>query len=362
MWLDNWFVEKLFHSFSINLANFTCSLYGKGNINYTFLVTDGNWQKYILQKINTIFNVSAVMKNISSVSEHLLNKQKDWEWWKEYKILYAYTWKDGLNYSNLDWESWRVYDFIEWSVVQDNVYYYHQAEEVGELLGQFHLSLSDMEEELYNPLPWFHYTPWYFKEFLSARSNTLLSDDERDFIIEDWIIKQEVNVKYFFNLIDTEQLPNRVTHNDPKVNNILFDKQTWKPLMLIDWDTISKDLPVLIDIWDMCRAICMNSLEEGDDYELVKFQEDIFDSLMKWYLKKWSLYLNDCEKKHIVFSVWFITFELAMRFYSDYLMWNIYFRARHKKQNYEKAKKMFSLWKDFELKKDTLEWIVKKYL
>lgn len=353
-------VQYIFDFFQLKEEILSVKAYWKGQLNYTFLITCTNNKRYILQKINTLFNIAWVMKNIDTIHNHLLKKQAEGLWDNGYDILTPIKNEAWKNYVEFENNSWRMYYYIENTLTQDYIYYSFQAEKVGELIGQFHLCLSDLEGKLYNPLPGFHNTPNYYKNFQEALLNTKIS--ERDDQMEKWIKWKKSEIDYFFDLIDSKQIQTRTTHNDTKVNNILFDKNTWNPVVIIDWDTISNELPLWVDIGDMCRSMCSNTLEEWDDFVLVDFREDIFESLMKGYLKKGNGFLTEIEKKHIIFSIWFLIFELAMRYYTDYLNGNKYFLIRYPLQNLEKAKKTYFLWKSFESKKELLKKIVDKYI
>lgn len=352
-------VIEIFAFFQIKEPVLRVRMYGKGQLNYTFLVECEGGKRYILQKINTIFNIAWVMKNINIVYHHLIKKQKEGLWDKDYKILTPKENEKGENYLEF-WDNfWRVYDYLENTLTQDMVYYWYQAEKVGEIVWQFHLCLSDLKEDLYNPLPWFHYTPNYFADFLKIKDKTKVKRDEE---IEAWILSHKDKISDFFAMIDSGMIKKRVTHNDVKVNNLLFDKKTGNPVCIIDWDTLSCDLPLWVDIGDMCRSLCANTGEEGDDFALVDFREDIFGSLMKGYLRKANSFLTEKEKSLILFSVEFIIFELSLRFYTDYLRGDTYFIVRYPLQNLEKAKKLYFLWKSFDSKREKLEEMLKKYI
>jgi hypothetical protein len=294
------------------------------------------------------------------VQEHLTNKKKLGTFSAEYDILKTQKTLDWKNYLKTQDVYWRIYDFAYWTITQDEIQNLEQAEEVWKIVSQFHLNLFDLDEKLFNPLSWFHHTPTYFVALDEAIKTT---KNKRNKQIEDWLESEKQSVWSYFDLIETWKIPTRINHNDPKINNILFNKDTAKPSILIDWDTISDVLPVLVDIWDMCRSLCITHTDDIKDVDNQKFREDVFESLMKWYLLDWKDYLLDIEKEHIVFSVGIIILELAMRYYTDYLLWNLYFsKIKYPTQNLDKANRLFYLWKDFDSKREILENIVKKYL
>lgn len=151
-----------------------------------------------------------------------------------------------------------------------------------------------------------------------------------------------------------------VTHNDLKITNFLFSKTTGNPLALIDWDTLSDTLPVLIDIGDLCRSLCA-SQSENMEYSKQTFQIEIFEAIIGGYFAS-NTHLSVVEKNMIYFIIGFITFELTLRFYTDYLRGDTYFHTTYTAQNLDRARNQYALWKSIDSKEERIAHIVKQFI
>lgn len=350
-------ISELFEEFGIkNITKF--EKYGDGLINGTYLLEgqkDSQNRRFIAQIINPLFEIPVVMNNIKICQNHIKSKAS------KGKTLHTIETIHGENFVKKDGQYWRVYDFIEKTYTINKVSNPEQAYQVGSAFGAFHSLISDVKEDLKNPLEGFHDTEKYYQGYEEAKaSNPANRYQEEE--ISNWLNSKKEDSKLINNLVKNGKVPLRVTHNDPKINNILFDKTTKEAVSIVDWDTISKHLPVLVDWGDMCRSCCATTTEDEIDLDKINFSLEYFEELAKGYLSKAKSFLTENEKAYLLDSIKHITFELALRFYTDYLNGDKYFKVKYPTHNYDRAVNQFTLWKSIEKQEEEIKKIIKTYL
>lgn len=359
--------QSILKNFLIEGELVSCEPYGNGHINETYLAVftnNGERKRYILQKINSkLFNpVEKLMKNIELVTEFNRQKIKDRGGDPDRESLTIVKTVDGKTFYKQDEDNYfRVYIFIEntvaYQVVKNPKDFYYSAIAFGNfnnLLSEFDASL------LHETIAKFHDTKKRYNDFLTA-----LEKDEFDRAKEcqeeiAFIKAREDYYGKIVDLLESGEMPLRVTHNDTKLNNVLLDDKTGKPVAVIDLDTIMPGL-CGYDFGDGARSICCTTEEDETDLNLVKFDLDRFESFTKGYFKYLKKTVTPEEKATFALSVYVMTIELASRFLQDYLNGDTYFKITSKKHNLIRTRCQIALCKDIYSKLDKMKEIVKKY-
>ena len=330
-------------------------LYGEelrnGHINTTYRACyrtdDGHVDRYILQRINNyVFKDPAlVMRNVEKVTRHItwkvLRRRKN----AAGQTLTLYPARGGHNYINLPEEGgmWRCYNNIEGTHTYDVVENTRQAYQAGYAFGSFQELVSDMNpEDIRESIPDFHNTP--------KRYESLLKSAEADVKGRASECREELELlrgwaPQFGKLVEMQcrgLLPTRITHNDTKINNVMLDEETDSAVCVIDLDTVMPGLS-LYDFGDMVRSATCTADEDEKDLSKVSMQMPFFESLAEGYLDAAHSFLTREEIDNLAFSGWLITCEIAMRFLTDYLDGDLYFRIDYPSHNLVRARNQLAL-------------------
>ncbi|MAT45695.1 MAG: mucin desulfatase [Anaerolineaceae bacterium] len=339
-----------------------------GHIHDTYLVTTSNngkpGRRYLLQKMNTyVFqNPQRLMENIQSISLHLQKKAsffgKDP---KRTTLALIPTFQGALFYNQQDYGAWRVFDFIENTFSVESPQNLDQVRDAAAVTGDFLQMLSDFPvDSLYIPLPDFHNTPKRYQDFRTATYSGL-PERIRNASKEIAFIHQRAS---WMNIIqdglNNGSIPWRVTHNDTKLENILIDSSSGNCLCLIDLDTVMPG-SALYDFGDAIRAMANPAGEDEKDLSLVNFQLPVFDAYTAGFLESTRQMLTPQEINLIPQAAWLITLEIGMRFLSDYLMGDTYFKVTYPENNLIRSRTQFKLVDDMEKLKNEMREIVRKY-
>ncbi len=343
---------------SFGLAGEFCSYkqMTNGNINSTYQVfyaEDGHAHVYIFQRINqNVFKKPVeIMENIEKVTSHILAKGG--------RSLSFYSTQDGKNYLFDDKGGfWRVTDFIE-SVTFNSCEDAATISNVGAAFGEFQMQLSDFDGSfLFETIPNFHNT----KKRYEHMDAVIMADPvgraakvriELDALEELRERATELSVRYA-----NGDFPIRVTHNDTKANNVLFDKETLKPLVVIDLDTVMPGM-AMYDFGDAVRFICNTAAEDEADLSLVSFDVDKFAAFASGYIGWVKNALTQAELDSLVLGAFSATVELAVRFLDDYINGDTYFKVLSPEHNLVRARCQLTLALDILKKYDQLQSIVK---
>ena len=336
-----------------------------GHINSTYFVTCENGKKYVLQNINTsVFkDPDVLMNNIVGVTTHIRQKLKAEGKSFARRTLRFYSVEDGLYYYKDDRNRyWRLYKFI------DNVDCYQSAdsteilEKVGEAFGHFQMQLADYDATLLKEtIPNFHNTVSRLNDLKTAIDNDIAGrvssvSDEIQFVLE----HSEV-CSYIMEKISNGEIPLRVTHNDTKLNNILMDHASGEPICVIDLDTIMPG-SVLFDFGDAIRFGASSADEDETDLSKVYMREDAFEAFAKGFVSGLEGSLSETEIMELPMGALVITLETGIRFLTDYLNGDTYFRIHYPQHNLDRARNQFALVRDMENKLHNMKEIVKKYI
>ncbi len=338
---------------------------GSGNINSTYLVTCREGEKinqYVLQRVNTgVFkNIEGLMDNIFSVTSYLLKEIKKTGGDENRETLRFVKTHDGKKYyKNEDGLCYRAYIFVSDSISYNSVDSAELFKQSGIAFGKFQRYLADFPAEtLYETLPNFHNTKLRYKcEFLPAVKNNISGRAELCRNEIDFVTARENYCPRLVDLIESGVLPLRVTHNDTKLNNVMFDKNSGKAICVIDLDTVMPGL-ALYDFGDSIRFGANKTAEDDGDLSKVGINLNYFKAYAEGFLSQAGESFNNAEKENLAFSALLMTFECGMRFLTDYLNGDTYFRTEYPEHNLVRAKNQFALVADMEKHMGEMESII----
>lgn len=345
---------ELVSKFDIKGEAVSLEQFGSGHINQTRLLImneDGGEKQYVLQRINkNVFKEPAkLMKNYYGVTHYLRKMIRANGGDPDRESLHIIKTKDGAYFCQSDdGEFYRLLTFIEGSMSYDKVETPKQFYDSAVAFGNFQYMLRDYPADtLYEVIPKFHNTPERIKQLRDAvdrdacgRAASVKAEIEFAFAREDF-------AKTLERAHMEGKLPLRVTHNDTKLNNILFDKETLKPLCVCDLDTIMPGYSVC-DFGDSIRFGATTALEDERDLSLVNFDIKLYELYAKGFIEGAKGGLTDGELEMLPYGAIMMTFECGVRFLTDYLNGDTYFRIHRKGHNLDRARNQFKLVSDME--------------
>jgi len=305
---------------------------GNGLINDTYLVETPS-SRFVLQRINcTVFPApEQIMANLDTLNRHIA--QKDGASVKLQIPEILKTLDNSSLYRDQSSNCWRALRFIGHTESKEAISTDGDAEQAGFALGRFHRLLSDLDPQLlHDTLPGFHIAPGYLKHYHQVMQQ---SDLPTDRYCAEFIVLFQHIVDDLESAKQQGLLSLRVIHGDPKLNNFLFDKHTHKIVSIIDLDTVKPGL-VHYDIGDCLRSCCHST---GP----VEFDLAICAALLKSYLTEADAFFTEHDYHYLYPAIRLIPFELGIRFYTDYLEGNRYFKVTEPEQNLQRAIGQFRL-------------------
>ena len=305
---------------------------GNGLINDTYLVETPSCF-FVLQRISrSVFpEPERIMANLATLNRHVAQKNGTSVKLQIPEILK--TADSASLYRDQNGDCWRTLSFIADTESIETIGNIGDAEQAGFALGHFHRLISDLDPSLlHDTLPGFHITPDYLKRYHQV---TQQSDQLKDRYCADFIARFQSIADDLENAKQQDSLTLRVIHGDPKLNNFLFDKRDKKIVSIIDLDTVKPGL-VHYDIGDCLRSCCSTSNPVG-------FDLDICAALLKSYLSEAGAFFTEHDYHYLYPSIRLIPFELGIRFYTDYLEGNRYFKVTEPMQNLQRAAGQFRL-------------------
>ncbi len=334
--------------------------YGDGHINDTYLTSS---KQFILQKVNTnIFkDYEKLMGNIEGVTSFLKEKIIAAGGNPERETLTVIKTKDGKNfYKTEDGDVYRLYIFISDSVsrtvVTDPIQLYH----AGKAFGKFQYMLADYPaEELFEVIPDFHNTRKRFEALKEAIENDVAG---RKHLVEkeiEFALSQEYYIDTVVDGLASGEIPLRVTHNDTKINNVLFDKDTEEGVCVIDLDTVMPG-SLLYDFGDALRAGATTGAEDETDLSKVWFDIYAFKNFAKGFLEYTNESMTEREAELLPLSAKLLTYECGIRFLTDYLNGDTYFKIHREHHNLDRARNQFKLVQDIENKEAEMKSIIEQ--
>jgi hypothetical protein len=349
--MDQAKLKDVIKNFAIYADFISASPYGSGHINDTFVVNcnlGGTPIRYILQRINhNIFkNPEGLMENIARVTEHQRRKAPEGCTDATRRALTLIkTFDQKIFYKDPEGNYWRTYIFVENAKTYDVLEKPEQAFEAAKAFGTFQKELVDMPGgPLLETIPNFHNTPSRYEDLFAAiekdsKNRAKLAKKEIEFALE--------HHKLAFHLLDLNakgEIPERVTHNDTKLNNVMLDNETGKGICVIDLDTVMPGL-ALYDFGDMVRTSTRISEEDEQDLSKVNMNIASYEQLLKGYLSTAGDFLTKAEKENLSFSGKLISLEIGIRFLTDFLDGDNYFKTHRDGQNLDRCNVQFKMVK-----------------
>ena len=351
-------------AFTVEGTPISCNLYGSGHINDTHLLItkkdDGTECRYILQRINHVVfpHPDEVMENILNVTRHLAKGIAARGGDVTRETLTVVPTKDGLPYyRDAIGSFWRTYLFVEDNLSLDKVETPEQFYQSAVAFGRFQSQLADFPADtLHEAIVNFHNTPVRYENLMRAVKadpcgRVASVQKEIEFAME-----RAEFAKTLERARESGELPLRVTHNDTKLNNILFDAYTQKPVAVIDLDTVMPGYSVN-DFGDSIRFGANTAAEDETDLSKVSLDLELYHAFAKGFLKGCDGKLTDKEIELLPIGARMMTFECGMRFLTDYIEGDHYFRTSRAGHNLDRCRCQFALVADMERKEAEMKLI-----
>lgn len=339
--------------------------YGQGNVNDTFLVTlEAQGERhFILQCLNTqVFRQPRlVMQNMRTCTDHIRDRLQQSplspdHHWQVPRVLLTQEAQD--HWIAADGSFWRAISFIDAAQSFDTVQDGEHAQAIGYALGMFHDLISDLPANaLADTLAGFHITPRYLQHYdmVLASSGATQSSEVR------YCLQFVRERRTWAHVIETAKAQNKLKlrpiHGDPKINNVMIDPVTEQAISLIDLDTVKPGL-VHYDIGDCLRSGCNLLGEETEQWEKVHFEADLCQAILQAYLAVASNFLTENDYDYLYDAIRLIAFELGLRFLTDYLAGDVYFKVRHPEHNLARALVQFKLTESIESQATAIRAII----
>lgn len=337
-----------------------------GHINETYLLEaerGGVREEYIFQRINHFVfrNPEGLMSNFEKITRHLRSKLE--------KIPGRDPDREALNlvrsrqgrcfYRSPEGNYWRAYRFVGDCHIINTAEKPEQAFEAGRAFGWFQKLLADLPaDSLHETIPFFHHTPRRFLRFEEALRKDVhgRAAQARDAV--EFALERKPVISVVTDALEKGTLPLRITHNDTKINNVLFDNATGKAICIIDLDTTMPG-SALYDFGDMVRTTTSFAAEDEVDLSKVRLEIEMFQALAEGYLEDAAEFLTQEELRLLVFSGRLITLTIGLRFLTDYLEGDVYFRIHRPGHNLDRARAQFALVKSMEEQEEKMERVVR---
>jgi Ser/Thr protein kinase RdoA (MazF antagonist) len=330
--------------------------FGNGNINDTYLVSTAADQQnqpeekhFVLQRINTqVFKQPRlIMQNMRTFTEHMRKRaREEGHHWVMPRVISACDGQDF--YIDPDGNFWRAISYVYGTRSFETIKDTGIAYEVGYALGTFQYLISDLSiNRLFDTLEGFHITPRYLQNFDQAFShNGYKKGAEVNYCLK-FIEQRRAFGHVLEHARERGRLPLRPVHGDPKVNNVMIEESTGRAISLVDMDTVKPGL-IHYDIGDCMRSGCNPLGEETESWEAVHFDPEIGAAILEGYLTQARNFLTSADYEYLFDSIRLLAFELGVRFFTDYLAGNVYFKVKHPQHNLQRALVQFKLTESIE--------------
>lgn len=330
-------IEKVMQQFVANAKVIETTSFGNGHINDTFRVLLDTEEAYLLQRVNhyVFRDVQGMMNNIQKVTQHIAAKGKT-------TLHFLKTIKGNNFYKTEEETYWRLMEFLADTKSYETTRSHEIAVATGRAIADFQIDLSDLNpEDFVAVIPRFH----DLEDRLQQLDEAVTANKA------DRLHKVQGLVDYSNSLRDDllafyEQkgIPIRITHNDTKLNNILFTEDD-KPLCLVDLDTVMPGF-VHYDFGDVVRTMCNTAEDDEKDLQNVQFNCELYQSYKKGFLSIAQSFLTETEIRWLDVSGKLMTYIMAIRFLADYLNGDVYYKINYSNHNYDRARCQFKLLKE----------------
>ncbi|MBN2582485.1 MAG: aminoglycoside phosphotransferase family protein [Planctomycetes bacterium] len=360
-------LTSVVRSFAVAGAFQDAAPYGSGHINDTYAVrcgARGGTVRYILQRVNHVVfkEPEKLMDNVARVTRHLRAKIQAAGGHADREALTLVPTTGGQQFHR-DGEGnlWRMYLFIDGARTYDVVENPDHVYQAARAFGEFQRRLADLPSpRLHETIPDFHHTPKRVAAFREALARDAVGRAAGARAEIDFVLQRADRAGRLIEMADRGALPERITHNDTKFNNVMIDDATGRGLCVIDLDTVMPGL-VLYDFGDAVRSGTNTGAEDERDLAKVAMDLEAFDRLAHGYLDAARDFLTEAEIGELAFSGWLITLEIGIRFLTDHLAGDVYFKVHREGHNLDRCRTQFKMVADMEQKADRMAAIVDRY-
>ena len=340
---------------------------GSGNVNDTFLVTHAGQGHgaFVLQRLNThVFQrPELVMRNLEALGTHVQRRltspppELEGRRWEIPRVVPCRQESAWVEHNG---EFWRSITYIGAATTSDVIHDRSHAREVGYGLGMFHSLISDLPtSDLADTLEGFHVTPRYLDRY-DAVAETRSTSESDVLTLQRFVEERRQGVDVLEAALERGELQHRPIHGDPKINNVMIDEASGQAVGLIDLDTVKPGL-VHYDIGDCLRSCCNPVGEEARDLESVRFDLDLCDAILEGYFSVARCFLSDWDLHYVPDCIRLIPLELGLRFLTDHLEGNIYFRTERPDHNLQRAAVQFRLTEQIERQLPEIRAMVERH-
>ena len=343
--------------FSIEGEVIAVEALGEGFINDTYIVTTaGDAPDYILQRKNHVVfpDVPGMMQNIKAVTEHIKAKVAN----PMRETLTVVPAKDGRLYVREGENYWAVCLYIPNTLTYDRADSVELAYQGGVGIGRFQSLLADFKQPLNETIRGFHNIRWRFEQWDATIAADPVGRVKEVQTEIGWIESRRQQMLAFWSKVESGEIPMRVTHNDTKISNILFDATTSCVLCAIDLDTVMSSTS-LNDFGDAIRSYTNTGAEDDRCLERVEMDIDMFRAYAEGYLSEQRATMTESEKEWLAFSALYITFEQVLRFLMDYIDGDRYYKTISSDHNLVRTRAQYKLLQSMERQYDTMRAIIK---
>lgn len=349
-------IAEILSHYDLGSRVLSCEPFGVGHINWTYRVETAAGDIFVLQRINTyVFrDPVGLMRNIELLTDFMRARTDD-----SRKVLELVRTNEGGTYVvSEDDQYWRIYVFVRGSICYDQAPSPELFMKSGQAFGNFQNMLADFPvAQLVETIPNFHNTVSRYADLEAAIANC---ESGRVFTARpeiEYVLSEKPFASFLLDKVAAGEIPLRVTHNDTKINNVLFDRITDEPLCVVDLDTTMPGIPAM-DFGDSIRYAGNNAAEDEKDLSKVFLRTDLFRSFAEGFcgiskarLKREELILCAEASK-------LVTLEIGVRFLTDYLMDDVYFHTDYAEHNLVRARTQFALARDMDTKMDMMKEII----
>ncbi len=338
----------------------------QGHINDTYILTcakNNRAVRYVLQRINHVVfrDPPAMMANILRVTEHIHGKMQRTDPEPASRQLRVIGTDGGTGYyRDPKGDYWRVYNFVEQAVTYDAAESASLVYEAARMFGWFQKMLNDLPgPALHETIPNFHNTRMRFERFREVLKADPLNRAQGAKSEINFVLDHADLCDVLPNAVHRGGIPSRIAHNDAKINNVMLDEHTYQGICVIDLDTVMPGLSVY-DFADLVRTAATHAQEDERDLSKVRIETTLFKALVRGFAKETKPFLTPAEKNHLAFAGKLITFEQCIRFLTDHLMGDVYYKIGRAGHNLDRCRTQMQLVKSIIEQEASLNEVVEK--
>lgn len=332
--------------------------YGRGFLNRTFLIntTEG---LFVIQMFDSavVTNPQSAIHNIKTVL-HYLTGLKEATYFINHSLVESI---DNGKIISVDKKYWRCYKLNENTQLFKKVVNAHMMYEIGKGIGDFHFQLNNFPcSELEISIPNFHQTYTEYKKLIKTISKLDSLIALSIFNEYRFVENSSETIRLISNLLENNEIPIRVAHNNIRLNNLLFEANTYQFKSIVGFEVIMPGT-ILYDFGEAVKYLAATVREDEPNEELIKLNIEYFEEFVRGYAEKTKSILTDTEIMHLIDAVHIMAIESGIRYLNDYLNGEAEFKTEYKGQNLDKARNQFALAKEVELNRVKMENIINKY-